>query len=266
MISAAAAPPLVTSTSPLSSLPPSSNPSASSPASRQFVHPEVSTPRRTPRKRERRISRLEDTPRKETWNAIAILRGSDSELKDEVILLTAHLDHLGVAQPINGDAIFNGADDDASGTTAILTLAHIFATGPRPKRTIIFALFGSEELGGFGARAFLANPPVPLHNIVANLEFEMIGRPDPAVPGDTLWLTGYERSNLGPELANTTPTSSRTLTRKKTSSSGQTTSASPVRASSPTPSPALASTPTITNPPTNSTPSTSPTWLTPSPP
>jgi Peptidase family M28 len=159
-------------------------------------------PDELPESAKRRISRLEDTPRKETWNAIAILRGSDSRLKDEVILLTAHLDHLGVAaQPINGDSIFNGADDDASGTTAILTLAHVFATGPRPKRTIIFALFGSEELGGFGARAFLANPPIPLHNIVANLEFEMIGRRDPAVPADTLWLTGYERSNLGPELA-----------------------------------------------------------------
>ena len=150
----------------------------------------------------RRIARSEDTPREETWNAIAILRGSDSRLKDEVILLTAHLDHLGVAaSPINGDSIFNGADDDASGTTAVLALAHILATGPRPKRTVVFALFGSEEIGGFGARAFLANPPVPLQSIVANLEFEMIGRPDPAVPAGTLWLTGYERSNLGPELA-----------------------------------------------------------------
>jgi Zn-dependent M28 family amino/carboxypeptidase len=155
-----------------------------------------------PENTKRRISRSEDVPRKETWNAIAILRGSDSKLKDEVILLTAHLDHLGVAAPpINGDSIFNGADDDASGTTAVLTLAHVLSAGPRPQRTVVFALFGSEEIGGFGARAFLANPPVPLQNIVANLEFEMIGRPDPAVPPGTLWLTGYERSNLGPELA-----------------------------------------------------------------
>jgi hypothetical protein len=150
---------------------------------------------------ERGLARSEDTPRKETWNAIGILRGSDSRLKEEVILLTAHLDHLGVAAaPINGDSIFNGADDDASGTTAVLTLAHILATGPRPKRTVVFALFGSEEIGGFGARAFLANPPVPLHSIAANLEFEMIGRPDPSVPAGTIWLTGYDRSNLGPAL------------------------------------------------------------------
>jgi hypothetical protein len=148
------------------------------------------------------LSGYEDTPRKETWNAIAILRGSDPKLKDEVILLTAHLDHLGVASAsTKGDRIYNGADDDASGTTAVLTLAHVFATGRRPKRTVVFALFGSEEIGGFGARAFLANPPMPLDSIVANLEFEMIGRPDPTVPAGTLWLTGFERSTLGPELA-----------------------------------------------------------------
>ncbi len=139
-----------------------------------------------PEATKRRLSRFEDIPRTETWNAIAILRGSDPKLKDEVILLTAHLDHLGLAaQPINGDSIFNGADDDASGTTAVLTLAHILTTGPRPKRTVVFALFGSEEIGGFGARAFLASPPAPLQNIVANLEFEMIGRPDPTVPEGT---------------------------------------------------------------------------------
>lgn len=152
---------------------------------------------------DKRVARFEDTPRKQTWNAIAILRGSTRP--DEVILLTAHLDHLGIAKPDAAnpaaDLIYNGADDDASGTTAVLALAHRLATGPRPARTIVFALFGSEEIGGFGNRAFLAHPPVPLTSIVANLEFEMIGRPDPAVPAGTLWLTGYDRSNLGPELA-----------------------------------------------------------------
>ncbi len=149
---------------------------------------------------QQRLSKFQDVPRKETWNAIGILRGSTAP--NEVILLTAHLDHLGIG-PANatGDTNYNGADDDASGTTAVLALAHILATGPRPKRTIVFALFGSEELGGFGNRAFLAHPPVPLNSIVANLEFEMIGRPDPAVPAGTLWLTGFDRSNLGPELA-----------------------------------------------------------------
>lgn len=147
---------------------------------------------------QQRLSKFENTPRTETWNAIGILRGTTKP--DEVILLTAHLDHLGVSAAEKGDTIYNGADDDASGTTAVLTLAHLLATGKHPKRTIVFALFGSEELGGFGDRAFLDHPPVPLSEIVANLEFEMIGRPDPSVPEGTLWLTGFSRSNLGPEL------------------------------------------------------------------
>jgi hypothetical protein len=152
-----------------------------------------------PPRLQQRLSKFEDTPRKETWNAVAVLRGSTAP--DEVVLLTAHLDHLGIGPAVNGDTIYNGADDDASGTTALLTLAHILATGPRPRRTIVFALFGSEEIGGYGNRAFLQRPPVPLSSIVANLEFEMIGRPDPALPAGTLWLTGFDRSNLGPELA-----------------------------------------------------------------
>lgn len=156
-------------------------------------------PNPLPDRVQKHLSPFENVPRKETWNAIAILHGTSEA--GETVLLTAHLDHLGVGQAVNGDSIYNGADDDASGTTAVLALAHILAVGKRPKRTIVFALFGSEELGGFGNRAFLAHPPVPLASIVANLEFEMIGRPDPAVPEGTLWLTGYERTNLGPELA-----------------------------------------------------------------
>jgi Zn-dependent M28 family amino/carboxypeptidase len=159
----------------------------------------VPLPNPLPDKLAKHLSKFEDTPRKETWNAIAILRGSGAP--NETVLLTAHLDHLGIGPAVNGDSIYNGADDDASGTTAVLTLAHILASGQRPRRTIVFALFGSEEIGGFGNRAFLAHPPVPLASIVANLEFEMIGRPDPAVPAGTLWLTGFDRTNLGPELA-----------------------------------------------------------------
>lgn len=145
------------------------------------------------------LAKFPNGPRKETWNAVAILRGTS--LANETVLLTAHLDHLGIGPAVNGDDIYNGADDDASGTTAVLALAHMLATGKRPRRTIVFALFGSEEIGGFGNHAFLTHPPVPLTSIVANLEFEMIGRPDPAVPVGTLWLTGYDRSDLGPELA-----------------------------------------------------------------
>jgi Peptidase family M28 len=135
-----------------------------------------------------------------TYNAVGILKGSDSS--GEAILISAHLDHLGRRESIAGDdKIFNGADDDASGTVAVIELATALARRGQPKRTIIFACYGSEELGGFGARHVRDHPPVPLGKIVANVQFEMIGRPDPAVPAKTLWLTGYERSDLGPTLA-----------------------------------------------------------------
>ncbi len=136
-----------------------------------------------------------------TTNVLGIIRGSDPKYSQETILLSAHLDHLGVRANMPGDNIFNGADDDASGVTAVLELAEALATGPKPKRTVVFALFGSEEIGGYGARYFQEHPPVPIDTFVANLEFEMIARPDSAIAADTLWLTGYERSNLGPELA-----------------------------------------------------------------
>lgn len=137
-----------------------------------------------------------------TWNAVARLTGSDPSLTRDVLVLSAHLDHIGArAVPAGQDPINNGADDDASGTVAVLELAKALARGPRPARTIVFALFGSEENGGFGAGFFVDLPVVPLDRIVADLQFEMIGRPDPMVPAQTLWLTGYERSNLGAELA-----------------------------------------------------------------
>ena len=136
-----------------------------------------------------------------TRNVIGIIPGRDSKLRDEVVLLTAHLDHLGVQQAVNGDSIYNGADDDASGCVAVLELARVLAGKKATKRTIVIALFGSEETGGQGDQYFLDHPPAPLKNIVANLEFEMIARPDSAVKPDELWLTGFDRSNLGPELA-----------------------------------------------------------------
>ena len=135
-----------------------------------------------------------------TYNAVGILKGSDPS--GEAILISAHLDHLGRRETAPGDdKVFNGADDDASGTVAVIELAGVLARRGQPKRTIIFACYGSEEIGGFGARHVRDHPPVPLPKIVANVQFEMIGRPDPDVAPKTLWLTGYERSDLGPTLA-----------------------------------------------------------------
>jgi Zn-dependent M28 family amino/carboxypeptidase len=136
-----------------------------------------------------------------TRNVIGVLRGRDEKLQNEVVLLTAHLDHLGMREAVNGDNIYNGADDDASGCVAVLQLARALAQKQSPKRTVLFVFFGSEETGGQGNQFFLQHPPVPLKDIIANLEFEMIGRPDAAVKPGELWLTGFERTNLGPELA-----------------------------------------------------------------
>jgi hypothetical protein len=136
-----------------------------------------------------------------TWNAVGILRGSDPKAASQVIVLSAHLDHLGVNEAASGDKIFNGADDDASGCVAVLEMARVFAAGRRPRRTIYFVCFGSEESGGYGSRYFIANSSVPLTDMVANLNFEMLGRPDAKVAAGMLWLTGFERSDLGPTLA-----------------------------------------------------------------
>ena len=138
----------------------------------------------------------------QTWNAMGKITGSDTNLAAEVILLTSHLDHLGVRDNAPGaDKIFNGADDDASGSVAVLEMARVLGAGKKPKRTVFFVCFGSEEAGGYGASWFVTNLPVAKDKLVANLEFEMIGRPDDKVKPEELWLTGYERSNLGPELA-----------------------------------------------------------------
>jgi aminopeptidase YwaD len=135
-----------------------------------------------------------------TYNAVGILPGTVAS--GEAILITSHLDHLGRRETAQGpDKIFNGADDDASGTVAVMEIAEALSRRKTPGRTIIFACFGSEEAGGFGAAYLREKPPVPLEKIVANVEFEMIGRPDPKVPAHTLWLTGYERSDLGSALA-----------------------------------------------------------------
>jgi len=120
-----------------------------------------------------------------TWNVVGKLTGSNSVAADDVIVLGAHMDHVG-NRGEGEDTIYNGADDDASGTVAVMELARALASGARPRRTIVFALFGSEERGGFGAGYFVGLPVVPLDRIVAQIQFEMIGRPDPAVEADTL--------------------------------------------------------------------------------
>lgn len=135
-------------------------------------------------------------------NLVGRMPGSDPSLAGEHILIDAHYDHVGIGPPVNGDSIYNGADDDASGVVATLKTAEILSRGPRPRRTIYFAAMTAEESGLLGARWFVDHPPRPLGEMVANLEIEMIGRPDSLAGGfGKAWLTGYERSTMGDLLA-----------------------------------------------------------------
>jgi hypothetical protein len=139
---------------------------------------------------------------REGHNVVGILPGSDPAVRDEFILVDAHLDHLGLGRAVNGDSIYNGADDDASGVTAVLGVARILAAGPPPRRTIIFAAMTGEEMGLLGTRWYIAHPARPLDQTVGNLEIEMIGRPDSLAGGSgRAWLTGYHRSTMGDSLA-----------------------------------------------------------------
>ena len=137
-----------------------------------------------------------------TQNIAGIIRGTDPVLRDEVVLVTAHYDHIGVGRAVNGDSINNGADDDASGNIALLEIARALRNGPRPKRTILFMSITGEEVGGFGTRWYLQHPLLPLANTVVDLNIEMIAHPDSLAGGfGNAWLTGYERSTLGDLLA-----------------------------------------------------------------
>lgn len=129
-----------------------------------------------------------------TTNAIGFLPGTDPTAK--LLLLTAHLDHLGI-QP---DGIRTGANDNASGTVAVIELAKALASGPKLKRGVMFVAYGGEEAGLLGSRYFGEHPPVPLDTIAANVEFEMIGAQDPKLPRGALMMTGMERSDLGTTL------------------------------------------------------------------
>jgi len=146
-------------------------------------------------------AKLDPVQAGETWNTVGIIGGSDPILRGQAVLFSAHIDHLGTKTNGHGKVIYHGADDDASGVSAVLELARAMASGPRPRRTVLFAFFGSEERGGLGSTYFREFPPLPLSHIVAALEFEMLGRPDNAIPKHKLWLSGYERSDLGSELA-----------------------------------------------------------------
>lgn len=112
-----------------------------------------------------------------TQNVVAVFEGSDPILKDEYVALGAHYDHVGIGLPVNGDAIYNGADDDGSGTTALLAIAEALTKAPkRPKRSVLFVWHAGEEKGLWGSRYFTDYPTIALNKIVAQINIDMIGR------------------------------------------------------------------------------------------
>ena len=136
-------------------------------------------------------------------NVIGMLEGSDPKLKSEYVFFTGHLDHIGTPGAGEGcvargaDSICNGADDDASGTTAVLEAAEAFAKlAPRPKRSLVFMTVTGEERGLWGSQFFSEHPTVPLANVVADLNADMVGRNWK----DTIAVIGKEHSDLGATL------------------------------------------------------------------
>lgn len=133
-------------------------------------------------------------------NVAAVLMGSDPELRGEYVVFSAHMDHVGVREPDpSGDSIYNGADDDASGTAAVIEIAEAFAAlDEAPPRSTVFLLVSGEERGLHGSRAYADAPPEPVASgrMVANLNMDMVGRNWP----DTIVAIGKEHSDLGTTL------------------------------------------------------------------
>ena len=142
-------------------------------------------------------------------NVVGLLPGADPELREEVVVVGAHLDHVGITgrpgarcPAVGADSICNGADDDASGVVTVLESARVLASGERPRRTVVFIAFTGEEGGPSGSRWYIEHPVRPLATTVVQLQIEMVARPDSLAGGPgKAWLTGYERSDVGEMLA-----------------------------------------------------------------
>ena len=130
-------------------------------------------------------------------NVVGILPGKS--LKNEIVIFSAHYDHLGIGKPVDNDSIYNGANDDASGTTAVITLAKYFKKLGPQERTIIFVAFTAEESGGFGATYF--SRQYDPANVKAMFNIEMIGT-DSKWGTNSAFITGYEKSDFGQMLQN----------------------------------------------------------------
>ena len=129
-------------------------------------------------------------------NVVGILPGK--KLKDEYVIFSGHYDHLGIGKPVNGDSIYNGANDDAAGITGVIMLAKYFAQQKNNERTIVFAAFTAEEIGGFGSQYF--SRQLNADKVVAMFNIEMIGT-ESKWGKNSAYITGYEKTNMGELLA-----------------------------------------------------------------
>jgi hypothetical protein len=129
-------------------------------------------------------------------NIIGMIEGTDPELRNEYIVLSAHFDHVGIKKGKLQDSIYNGADDNASGTCTLIGIARAFKeSGFKPGRTLVFAAFSGEESGMKGSAFFVANSPVPMRNVYANMNFEMTGHSE-YLGKRNYYMTGCNISNL----------------------------------------------------------------------
>jgi Zn-dependent M28 family amino/carboxypeptidase len=137
-------------------------------------------------------------------NVVGVLRGADPALRDSYVLVTAHYDHLGIRGSGPRDHIYNGADDDASGTASVIEIAEALAgLAERPKRSVVFMTFFGEELGEVGSRYYVAHPVFPLAKTAVDLNLEQLGRTDEVGEGvhtGQYNLTGFDFTDLAPVL------------------------------------------------------------------
>jgi hypothetical protein len=134
----------------------------------------------------------------EASNVVALLPGSDGRLKDEYVVLSAHLDHVGIGRPVNGDNIYNGAMDDASGIASMIEIArHLKNSRAKIKRSIVFVAVTAEEKGELGSRYFAAHPTVPARQIVADINLDMFL---PLYPLRVIEVQGLTESTLGDQV------------------------------------------------------------------
>lgn len=131
-------------------------------------------------------------------NVVGKLPGSDASLKNEYVVLSAHVDHIGIGEPINGDKLYNGAMDNASGDAVLLDVASALKASPeKPKRSLLFVFVTAEEKGLLGSKYFTAHPTVPLKSMVANINIDMFL---PLYPMKSVTVYGLKESDLGDDV------------------------------------------------------------------